>query len=428
VSLFRTALAAFALLQGLAASAETLPPSSDGPAPLTLEAAVHRTLANSPELAQLPYRLRAGAARVDAAGLRPAPELGVQLENVLGSGRTRGVEAAETTFALSQVIELGGLRQRRVDAAQRAVDALDIQARIAQLDVLAEVGRRFIHVASDEKQLALTGTATQLAERTVAEVERRVAAARAPAVELHRARIALSRAKVDQEHAEHELLSSRRLLAAMWGAREPDFGPVRAELFALPEVGEYGALIAHLASGPELLHFATEARQREAELRLVEAKAQAPLTVSLGLRRFEETDDTAAVVGFSLALFAARRAAPGIAEARARREVVDAEAAAAQVRAEASLFALVQELRHAITEAEMLRDEVLPLMQAALEATEIAWRRGRYSYLEWVDAQRERIDIERALIRSSANAHLFRVEIERLTGADANLPNTGVCP
>jgi cobalt-zinc-cadmium efflux system outer membrane protein len=86
------------------------------------------------------------------------------------------------------------------------------------------------------------------------------------------------------------------------------------------------------------------------------------------------------------------------------------------VRAEAQLFELFQELRHSITEAEVLRTSVLPEMEAALEATRYAYERGRYSYLEWVDAQRELVDVQRALIDASANAHLYRTEIERLTG------------
>ena len=68
------------------------------------------------------------------------------------------------------------------------------------------------------------------------------------------------------------------------------------------------------------------------------------------------------------------------------------------MRAEAQLFELFQELRHAITEAEVLRTTVLPEMEAALEATRYAYERGRYSYLEWVDAQRELVDVQRALI------------------------------
>ena len=63
-----------------------------------------------------------------------------------------------------------------------------------------------------------------------------------------------------------------------------------------------------------------------------------------------------------------------------------------------------------------MRASVLPEMEAALEATRVAFEQGRYSFLEWVDAQRALIDVERALIEASASAHLYLAEIERLTG------------
>ena len=61
------------------------------------------------------------------------------------------------------------------------------------------------------------------------------------------------------------------------------------------------------------------------------------------------------------------------------------------MRTEAQLFELYQELQHALTEARVLESSVIPEMQAALEDTRYAFERGRYSFLEWVDAQRELI-------------------------------------
>ncbi len=304
--------------------------------------------------------------------------------------------------------------------ATRQREHIDVERQVTQLDALAEVARRFIHVASDQQQLELTELATRLAQETVTEVERRVEAARSPAVELSRARIVLSRARVEQEHAEHELLTSRRRLAAMWGERDADFERVEADLFRMPVVADYDALAARLSSGPEFLTFASEARQRDAEVQLAMARARASVTWSAGVRRLQRDGDVALVAGISIPLFNAQRARPAIAEAQAARSAVSARQHAAQVRAEASLFELVQELRHAITETQLLRDEVMPLMDEALQATQYAWERGRYSYLEWTEAQRERVAVQRALIEAAANAQIFQVEIERLTGAALN--------
>ena len=387
------------------------------PAPLTLRQAAQAALASNPDLKRFAFQRQAQAARIDAAALKPAPVFSSELENVLGTGRTRGFDAAEASFSLSQAIERGGQRERRIEAARLGIDGIDLQHQSAQLDVLAEVSREFIHVASDQEQLKLTRLATQLAQRTVAEVRRRVQAAKSPTVELHRANIVLARAEVEEEHSEHELLTSRTRLAALWGASEADFGLVAGDLFQLPEDADYSALSVQLAGSPDLLRFGSEARQRDADIRLAESKTRSAFTVSAGARRLREEDDMALVTGFSLPLFGARSAQPAIAEARALRAGVESEAAAATLKAETKLFELVQELRHSVTEAEMLRDKVLPQMEQALRETEYAWQRGRYSYLEWVDAQRERVVVQRALIVAAANAHLFHAEIERLTGA-----------
>ena len=163
-------------------------------------------------------------------------------------------------------------------------------------------------LATDQEQLKLTQRATSIARRTISEVRRRVEAAKSPAVEQNRAQIALIRAEVEQEHAAHELLSSRRKLAAMWGEREPSFGSVDADLFRLPEIREFVASAQTIGGNPDQLRFISEARLRDAELRLAESRARAHLTLSVGIRRLQDTDDTAFVAGVSVPLFAARQA------------------------------------------------------------------------------------------------------------------------
>jgi cobalt-zinc-cadmium efflux system outer membrane protein len=391
--------------------------------PLTLADAIDRTLGGNPELGVFVHRQGAQQARVDAATLPPPFELSAGVEDAFGTGRASGFDTAETTFAFSRVIELGDKRELRVDGARQAADLIAAERAAAEIDVLAEVARRFIHVAADQEQLTLTMRATELAEETVAATAQRVSAARAPEVELRRARVALARAGIEREHAEHELSSSRRRLAAMWGASEPDFDAVAGDLYALPEIATFETLLARLGDSPEFLRFASEARLRDAELRVAEAQARANLTVSAGLRFLHETNDEALVFGISRPVGSAARAESAANLATALRAETDAGLEAHRVRAEAQLFELYQELRHTLTEAGMLESTVIPEMQAALEDTRYAFERGRYSFLEWVDAQRELIDVERARIDAAANAHLFLVEIERLTGEPVTQTN-----
>jgi cobalt-zinc-cadmium efflux system outer membrane protein len=391
--------------------------------PLTLGAAIERTLANNPELRVFESRLRERTARADLAALRPPLELRGQVEDALGTGRTHAFDTSEITLSVAQVLERGGKRDARVAAAMAGFDTIRAERAADELDVLTEVARRFVHVASDQEHLNVTQRATALARETVDAANVRVAAARAPDVELRRAKIALARAEVDEEHAEHELLSSRRKLAAMWGDAELQNEGVAADLYRLPALEPFETLTRRLADNPDFLVFASEARLRDAEIRLAETQARSSITVNAGIKRLEASDDEALVFGFTMPLGSGARARVETARATALREQVDAQRQAHRVRAEAQLFELYQELRHSITESEVLRVTVLPEMEAALEATRYAFERGRYSYLEWADAQREIVDVQRSLIDASANAHLYRAEIERLTGEPLPIEN-----
>jgi outer membrane protein, heavy metal efflux system len=384
--------------------------------PLTLRAALEQALAHNPRLRGFAFRLRAQDARVVTAGVRPPWEVRTELENLAGTGDSQGVDAAEATFSLARVIELGDKRNRRIEVARAGHDVVEIERQAAQLDVVAEVTRRFIHVASDQEQLQLTTRATELAQATLEAAQRRVESARAPEVELHRARVTLARARIEQEHAEHELLASRRKLAAMWGATEDRFGTVSADLYRLPVVPSFEQIAAAIPASTDFLRFASEARLRDAELRVAQARLRADLSVSAGVRHLQTTDDQALVIGFTLPIAARSRGQGAVAEAQALRGLTDAEQEAHRVQVLAQLFEIYQELKHAVTEASTLRESVGPDTEAALKAAGYAFERGRYSYLEWTEAQRELIAVQRALITACANGHLFQVEIERLTG------------
>lgn len=390
---------------------------------LTLSQALAATIDRNPALQSSVFALRAADARITQADLAPSPELSLEVENFGGSGRVKGMDAAETTIMLSQVLELGGKRESRTQTARAGYGLLSVEGEAQRLDILAEVTRRYIHVASDQEEIELARQATQLAQRTLQAADARVRAARSPEVERLRARIALTRAKVDEEHAEHELLSSRQKLAAMWGDSEADFASVSADLFRLPEPAPFDVLVQRLKTNPDFTRFAYEQRLRDAEVRLAETRRVPNLQLGAGVRRLEETGDQAFVVSMSMPLFSGRRSGGQIAEATARQAQVSLDERGAFLRAQAQLFDLYQELRHALTEAKVLRDEVLPQSESILQQTEYAYERGRYSYVDWIAAQRELLDARRRLIETSANAHRYAAEIERLTGESLTAQN-----
>lgn len=383
---------------------------------LTLERAIEATFARNPELIASSYELTAADARIAQARLRPNPELSLELENFAGSGFARGTDALENTLSLSQVIEFGGKRLLRTDVALSDREVAGIERQAQQLDVLAEATRRFIALVATQNRLELATNAKEIAQGTLDAIAVRVQAARSPEAERSRARIALTRALIEEQQAQSELASARLALAAMWGSTEPAFTRARADLLALDPVKPFDTLVEQLARNPDFVRFASERRLREAELRLAHAQARPNLTFGVGLRRLDETHDTALVAGFSMALPVFDRNQGGVREAEVRLMQNQASREAAFVRARATVYGLYQELVATRTRLETLRADALAQAQQALEQTQFGYARGRFSYLELATAQQELLELRTAIIEAAADYHRVLTEIERLTG------------
>jgi cobalt-zinc-cadmium efflux system outer membrane protein len=415
---------AFALLATVAIGPAA---RAEEPATLQLGDAVSAALAHNPDLRVFEFDLRAADARGAQAALRPAPVLAAGLEKFGGTGEAGSVRTAEGTLSLSQVIELGGKRDSRIAVAGAARESVKAARQAAQLDLLAEVARRFIAVISLQEQLRIDLRAAELGERTLQAAETRVKAARAPHVEFDRATIALERSRLDQRATLGRLDAARRSLAALWASDDATLegrplGTLGGDLFRLPQVESFDTLIGRLQSTPDFLRFASEERLRDSEARLAATQRTPDITVSGGIRRLQASRDLALVASVSYPLFQGRQAESRIAEAAARRDFVGAERDAALTRARAQLYALHSELRNAEATVRMLDETLVPRMEEALEETGYAFERGRYSYLELVDAQREYLDVQRARVDAGTRVQLLAAEIERLTNAPLAAP------
>jgi cobalt-zinc-cadmium efflux system outer membrane protein len=60
----------------------------------------------------------------------------------------------------------------------------------------------------------------------------------------------------------------------------------------------------------------------------------------------------------------------------------------------------------------------------------VAYERGRYSYQEWQAAQSELLNAKEEYLEAMINAHIYVIEIERVTGVQVSKMSTskGVAP
>jgi cobalt-zinc-cadmium efflux system outer membrane protein len=408
--LLRCLSAGIGLWLSFACAAE---PSGDA---LSLRDAITATLATNPQLNIYPFRTAEIAGERRTGDLAPPLQLNGNLEDAFGNGQLKYFDRSEVTLSLSRVVELGGQRAARVGVAEQKSRMVEAEQRITELDLLAEVTRRFITLASAQEVLALDQRATTLAQQTLDTLGPLVNAGQSPASEQTRAKAALERARLVEAGARAEVEAARISIAGMWNSQSPLFETASANLRDPGTAGDINALLIGLDGNPDLLQFASETRLREAELTSARSQQRGTVQWTAGIRHIREVGDTGFVLSASLPLGSRARAGGAIASAEAQLGAVAAEREIVLNRLRTQLQTLHVRLRQAILEVNTLRDTVLPELTTVQEQIRAAYQSGRYSYLELISAQAEYLNAERTLIEAATDAHLLRTEIERLTG------------
>ncbi|WP_461481073.1 TolC family protein [Porticoccus sp.] len=382
---------------------------------IQMEEAIERTLSGNPQLIAAGYQVLAQEGRVMQSRVRPSAELGLSVENVLGSGEYDVGDGAETTLNLAWVLERGK-RERYIDAARAGVSVVESQVEIQRLDTVARTARLFLDNLEYQERVRLSQQAVALAQETVALVDKRVRAGRAATADLARAEAERARVRLIALDMKDQLATAQRKLAAQWGESQPGFQRVSGPWQQLPRPESLAALLERVDSSPNMATYLSRQRLREAELRLAQIQNKPDWRMNLGIRRLELSDDHAFVAGVTIPLAPGDSNRGHLAEARANLAQVDAERQATRLQIETQLFALYRSLEYSLHRSEALREDVLPRLQAAAAQTKQGYEAGRYSYYELQQLQAQLLLTQAELVEASVDAHRQLIEIERLTG------------
>lgn len=394
-----------------------LPEAAEPTGVLTLRDAIAAALLRNPALAAFSWEVRSREARALQAGLRPNPEVGVELENIGGSGDRQSFEQAESTVWLSQLILLSGKRAKRQRVADLERELAEWDYEAARLTVLTETTKTFVATLAAQRRLSVVRELERIAAESVRTADSQLRAGAAPAVERTRAEVALSSAQVDRARAERELVASRAALAATWGSDTPAFSEVRGDLnqvFAPPPLSD---LEGRIQSGPDVARWATELERRHGSLAVEEAQRIPDPTVSLGGRHFSDNDDNALVFELSVPLPLFDRNQGNILAAKRDIAKGQTQKAAVLVAARAMLAQRYQDLASAFERAQILQNRTLPAAEEAFRGSRDAYKKGRFRYLDVLDAQRTLFELRTQYLEALSAYHQARADIERLIGA-----------
>lgn len=381
---------------------------------LTPERALDLALQHNPRLETFASGVEERTHLLRQAGRLTNPELELELEDFGGSGEFRGGGNAEVSVRVRQRIELGGKRQRRVEVARTEVELEKTQQRAYAIELHARVRTRVVELAAAQQQLELAQAQAELSRTLLDMVRERIDAGKAADIEQIAFEMQLSEAKLKTGQAQTEVTRAQHALAALWGESAPQFNAVALKLEQLPAQEEIEALYATLSHTPASALARTRTQRAAHELRLERARSIPDLNLSVGVKEERGSGDHAMIGGISLEIPLFERNQDGIAAARARQHRADAALRASMIEQRKQLQDGWYALTSARETAHTLRTEILPAAQEHFDAVTYAYRAGKYTYAQVLDAQQNLFELRLRHIDALGDVHRKHIELERI--------------
>ncbi|MCH9692458.1 MAG: TolC family protein [Gammaproteobacteria bacterium] len=388
--------------------------------PLTLKNAIAQTLAQNPQLYQYRFVNDALKAKKQTSALRPKLEFEFEAENFAGSGSFKGFDSPEATLSLSSVIEMGGKRKARMSLVDARINQAEWEQQASTLDVLSELTASYIESLATQANIRLAKESLALSQSLLKTVKTRSKKGATPEAEVMRAQAAVARTEIRLAALVERLERQKVILSRFWGDTTPSFSSLEGSLFVFGSSQEFDQLYARVKISPAIQVFGSEARIKDAEVTLARAGGRSDLTWRAGIRRFEETGDSAFTAGFSIPLFSKKRNSGEIKAALANRNAVDYARQDLLLRLHAQLFEAYSLRRQSIAAVNKTEREIIPALENALKLTRKAYENGRYRYLDLIAAQEELLATKQARIDAASTALISQALIEKLCSESLN--------
>lgn len=400
-----------AVLLGVSASALCAGAALADPAPPYPEL-LRQAQAAAPRLAESRAEIARAQGIARQAGARPNPTLGVEVENFSGSGPFKGTSLAEATASVEQTFELGGKRGARVSAGRAEVEAARQRAAQAGIQYAVDLAAAYAEAEAAERRLALATEILTLAEDDARVASALVEAGREADLRRVQAQAAVQAARAGRDEARAAKASAFGALTALAGSPTP-ITSIQTSLLALASKPLVTTPPDPLVS-PAYVAAQADREAAARRIRVERARATPDLSVSVGVRKFQEDDSTAMVAGVSAPFPLFDRNRGNIDAAQAELSAAEARLNAARLDAVAEAGASLARIGGADARVAAAR-EGEQTAEEAYRLTRIGYEAGKLALVELLNSRRalaeaRALTIDAALERLSAQAALARLQ------------------
>jgi cobalt-zinc-cadmium efflux system outer membrane protein len=236
---------------------------------------IQRALGSNGELAAARLEVERARARLRQAALRKNPS--VDIEHATGAF-TGSPGERETSIGLSIPLELGGLRQRRIDLAKASLEATEAEIQNRERQLASEVYAIYAEAMAALRELQITENLNDIDTQTTRFVQARVNEGESAPIELNLLRVEVDRLRSRRALSEGKLKASLLKLKLVAGLFSDEPLRLREELespqLQSPPASVSAAIELALRSRPDLRLARLNEELAQAGLRLAQAEAR----------------------------------------------------------------------------------------------------------------------------------------------------------
>jgi cobalt-zinc-cadmium efflux system outer membrane protein len=385
------------------------------PPPLGLPELLRLTAERHPRLAQVAFAVDAARGRAVQASLYPNPTLSVTGDE---QGDRTGPGGIWTPSVSQEIVTAHKLSLGRA-AALKEVDEATLTLVSERYRVFTDVRQSYFDVLTLQRRAEILRGLVRLAEQTVTNAERLVAAKESPRLDLVQLEVDLERYRADLESTERALPAAFRRLAASVGVNDLPPAPVAGSLeAALPDYDLERLRTYVLGVHPDVRSAQVGVERARLVLRRAQVEPIPNVTVRAGYTRQYENKSDDWDVGVSLPIPVWDRNQGNIHAAQARLGEAVQEVSRVQNDLVARLATAFASYAPARTRAERYRTAILPRAEEAHRLALQAYQGGQFEYLRVLQAQRAVVEANLEYVRALGEAWRSAAAIAGLTLED----------
>ncbi|MCY1429637.1 Cobalt-zinc-cadmium resistance protein CzcC [compost metagenome] len=226
----------------------------------------------------------------------------------------------------------------------------------------------------------------------------------------------LSEVRLELGRAEQALTVAYQQLAAATGAPMAEFSRVESVGKQEPDVPSRTQLLERLEQTPDMRLARTQIDQTDAALNLARRQRIPDLTVSVGSQYDEAERERVNVVGLSLPIPLFDRNQGNILAAARRADQARDQRNGAELRLRSEVIQALAQWSTAAQEVQDFDRSILPSAQQAVDAATRGFERGKFAFLDVLDAQRTLVAARLQYLQAQAQRSEARVRLERIYG------------